>query len=189
MDRNLDSYVKVYDNWIDADKCKQTIKELESAEWKQHQFYNPVGGDYHTRSGNKELDVSWQQNITTRPYIMERIWDAYSQYLTDMNFSWFNSWQGYSEVRFNRYNEDRLMALHCDHIHSLFDGEIKGIPTISIVGTLNDDYEGGEFVMFQNEVIKMPKGCLLMFPSNFLYPHRVDPVTKGVRNTYVSWAY
>ena len=30
MDRNLESYVKIYDNWIDADKCKQTIKELES---------------------------------------------------------------------------------------------------------------------------------------------------------------
>ena len=35
--------------------------------------------------------------------------------------------QGYSEknVRFNRYSEKKKMALHADHIHSMFDGERK----------------------------------------------------------------
>ena len=40
------------------------------------------------------------------------------------------------------------MAEHCDHISSLFDGQIKGIPMLSVVGQLNDNFEGGEFVMF-----------------------------------------
>ena len=81
------------------------------------------------------------------------------------------------------------MAEHCDHIHSLFDGEIKGIPILSIVGTLNENYEGGEFIMFQDKEIKLLTGDLLIFPSNFLYPHRVDPVKKGTRYSYVSWVY
>jgi hypothetical protein len=188
MEKDLRAYIKVYENHLSDEICKQTLDEIERIKFHQHTFYDPTNGSYATRSGNRELDVSWD-TVSTRPIIMQRIWDGISQYLQELNFPWFGTWKGYSGVRFNQYKEDRLMAEHCDHIHSLFDGEIKGIPTISIVGTLNDDYEGGEFVMFQDEVIKMPKGCLLMFPSNFLYPHRVDPVTKGVRNTYVSWAY
>ena len=188
MNKDLRAYIKVYENHLSDEICDQTLAEIEKVKFQQHTFYDPTNGSYAAQSGNRELDVSWD-TVSTRPIIMQRIWDGISQYLQDLNFPWFSNWQGYSGVRFNQYKEDRLMALHCDHIHSLFDGERKGIPTISIVGTLNDDYEGGEFVMFQDEVIKMPKGCLLMFPSNFLYPHRVDPVTKGVRNTYVSWAY
>jgi len=188
MNKNLRDYIKVYENHLSDEICDQTLAEIEKAKFSQHTFYDAQTKTYVTQSGNRELDVSWD-TLSTRPIIMQRIWDGISQYLQDLNFPWFSNWQGYSGVRFNQYKEDRLMALHCDHIHSLFDGERKGIPTISIVGALNDDYEGGEFVMFQDEVIKMPKGCLLMFPSNFLYPHRVDPVTKGVRNTYVSWAY
>jgi predicted 2-oxoglutarate/Fe(II)-dependent dioxygenase YbiX len=81
------------------------------------------------------------------------------------------------------------MAEHCDHIHSLFDGEIKGIPTMSLVGLLNDNYQGGEFVMWQDTVIPLKQGDVMVFPSNFLYPHRVDPVTRGTRHSFVAWAW
>ena len=37
--------------------------------------------------------------------------------------------------------------------------------------------------------IDTKKGDLLIFPSNFLYPHEVEPVTKGVRYSYVSWIW
>ena len=120
---------------------------------------------------------------------MQRIWDAYQRYLTDLNFPWFGSWQGYTEVRFNRYNEDRLMALHCDHIHSLFDGERKGIPTMTCLTILNDEYEGGEFIMFDDLEIKLKAGDLLIFPATFLYPHKINPVKTGTRHTFVSWVW
>ena len=81
------------------------------------------------------------------------------------------------------------MAKHCDHIHDMFDGQMKGIPTLSIVGILNDDYEGGEFIMFDDYHVELPKGAIMVFPSNFLYPHKVEPVTKGTRHTFVSWVY
>ena len=38
------------------------------------------------------------------------------------------------------------MAEHCDHIHSIFEGERKGIPVMTALGSLNDDYMGGEFL-------------------------------------------
>jgi predicted 2-oxoglutarate/Fe(II)-dependent dioxygenase YbiX len=121
--------------------------------------------------------------------IMGKLWLAIESYIKDYNFDWFNSWQGYSRIRFNRYSKTKKMAEHCDHIHSMFDGQIKGVPILSIVGVLNDNYEGGEFIMFKNKKIELLAGDLLIFPSNFLYPHRVDPVKKGTRYSYVSWVY
>ena len=74
-------------------------------------------------------------------------------------------------------------------LNGLVDGEKKGIPVLSIIGILNDDYEGGELIMFEDEKIDTKKGDLLIFPSNFLYPHEIAPVTEGVRYSYVSWVW
>ena len=80
------------------------------------------------------------------------------------------------------------MREHYDHIHSLFDGKIKGVPILSIVGLLNDNYEGGQFMM-RGEEVKLTRGDILVFPSNFMYPHQVKDITKGIRFSFVSWAF
>jgi predicted 2-oxoglutarate/Fe(II)-dependent dioxygenase YbiX len=189
MKKNLQDYIKIYHNQFSKELCEQTIQELNDMQWKQHTFNNYVSGDDVARSGDKELDVSWEET-TTRPELMKQVWNGINQYITkDFNYNWFSQWAGYTGIRFNRYKETRKMAEHCDHIHSMFDGDRKGIPTLSLVGILNDDYEGGEFVMFQDEVIPLKQGDLLIFPSNFMYPHRVEPVTKGVRDSFVSWVW
>lgn len=40
----------------------------------------------------------------------------------------------------------------------MFDGNIKGIPILSVLGVLNDDYKGGEFIMFGDTELKLPAG-------------------------------
>ena len=102
---------------------------------------------------------------------------------------WFVSWSGYTPPRFNKYDVDKKMALHCDHIQSMFDGEKKGIPILSVLGVLNNNYEGGEFIMFDDTEIKFDKGDVLVFPSLFLYPHKVEPVKSGTRYSYISWVW
>ena len=81
------------------------------------------------------------------------------------------------------------MSRHSDHIQSLFTGEKRGIPILSVVGVLNDNYEGGEFIMFDDYEIKFKTGDLIIFPSVFLYPHKVKPVIKGIRYSFVSWCF
>ena len=187
MERNLESYIKTY-KMLDEETCKQTIKEIEEIHWSQHTFYNVNENSYGTRSGEKELDIGYSQT-STKNVIMQKIWDSYLNYVKDLNFSWWCSWSGFTEVRFNRYKETRLMAEHCDHIHSIFEGERKGIPVMTALGSLNDDYTGGEFVMFEDTVIPFKAGEIKIFPSCFLFPHRIDPVTEGTRYSFVSWAW
>jgi len=56
------------------------------------------------------------------------------------------------------------------------------------VGNLNDNYTGAEFEMF-GEVIPLGLGDLMIFPSNFMYPHKVKEGIKGTRYSFVSWVY
>jgi predicted 2-oxoglutarate/Fe(II)-dependent dioxygenase YbiX len=81
------------------------------------------------------------------------------------------------------------MKLHCDHIHDIFDGTRKGIPIMTLVGVLNDDYEGGDFLMWEKEKISIPTGSVLVFPSNFMYPHEVTSIKTGSRYSFVSWVF
>ena len=188
MPKNLEDYIKIYPT-LDKEFCEKIRSELEEVSWKQHVFYN-ADGQYVTQSGNRELDVSWDE-IPSRADLTQKVWETVSKYiLEDFKNPYFNGWQGFTHIRFNRYHPDRLMALHCDHIHDMFDGARKGIPTLTILGLLNEDFEGGEFLMFDEEKeIKLTAGDIMIFPSNFMYPHRVAPVTKGVRDAFVSWVW
>lgn len=189
MKKHLKDYVKVYEGFVDADLCKKTVEALQAATWDTHQFYDVYSDS--CRSYDHELAIS-HDNIATKGEISKRMWFALEQYIvkdfTELH-GWFSGWSGYTAVRFNKYDPTTQMKLHCDHIHSMFDGERKGVPTLTILGALNDDYEGGEFVMWEDEVIKMPAGSVVVFPSNFLYPHEVKPVKSGVRYSYVSWSW
>lgn len=59
----------------------------------------------------------------------------------------------------------------------------------SMLFYLNDDYEGGyiNFMMF-NFRYKPKKGDVILFPSDHLYLHTAEPVTRGKRFAIVSWA-
>jgi hypothetical protein len=189
MDFDLRHYVRLYEGFLDPPMLNFALSELETiAEWQGHQFYDSQTGALTTTEN--ELSVSYS-NMNIKEILNKKIWFALERYILKdfQNFNWWQKWNGYSPVRFNKYSENTDMKLHCDHIHSLFEGERKGIPVLSIVGLLNDDFEGGEFIMWDNEVIPMSAGSILVFPSNFMYPHRVNPVTKGTRYSFVSWSW
>jgi predicted 2-oxoglutarate/Fe(II)-dependent dioxygenase YbiX len=42
---------------------------------------------------------------------------------------------------------------------------------------------------FKDYEIKLNAGDILIFPSVFMFPHRVDKVSKGTRYSFVSWAW
>lgn len=84
-----------------------------------------------------------------------------------------------------KYSPGGKYDIHTDHA---FTTE----RTLSVVLNLNEDYEGGDFIFYyQNgkemKRVKTKKGTVIMFPSNFLYPHSVSPITKGTRYSIISW--
>lgn len=187
IDKNIKDYIKVYENIIEKDLCDAAVNSLSKEEiWEDHYYHNNTTDE--RVAFENDLQMSWN-NISEKQDIQNKLYTAIEKYIIhDLKCDWFAGWRGYSPIRFNRYKENKKMNLHCDHIHDLFGPGINGIPILSIVGELNSNYEGGEFVMWDT-VIKIPAGSVLIFPSNFMYPHKVNPVTSGTRYSYVSWVY
>ena len=189
MNKNLENYVLKVPDVLDDNLCKIILDELQSAHWEINTFYNHKNKTNKVLSGNKELDTC-STRIKSNDIIIKKLWSAIHKYIVEfINFQWFDSWEGFSPLNFNRYNKNQLMLEHCDHIKALFTGENRGIPILSIVGVLNNNYIGGEFMMFQDKEYKIKAGEVLIFPSNFLYPHKVLPVKDGIRYSYTSWVF
>jgi hypothetical protein len=59
---------------------------------------------------------------------------------------------------------------------------------VSLIFYLNSDYEGGEIEFPELDLIYKPKGNdVLVFPSNFIYHHKVHSITSGTRYAIVTW--
>jgi predicted 2-oxoglutarate/Fe(II)-dependent dioxygenase YbiX len=80
-----------------------------------------------------------------------------------------------------KYETEQFYIQHTD--------SFKDVPrAVSCSFALNDDYEGGEFAFFDRELVyNLKKGSCIMFPSNFMYPHEIMPVTSGTRYSIVTW--
>ena len=191
MKPNLKDYIIKQSSFLENDFCDETIiklQEIEKSEWLKHAYYNNQTGEL-VSNGNQELDITYANHLDNTRVIIEKMWHSIANYIDSFKYPWFTAWRGFSPIRYNRYTLNQKMNYHCDHIHSLFDGDRKGIPILSCLGLLNDDYEGGEFLILDDLKIELKKGDLLIFPSNFMYPHRVKPVLKGVRYSYISWVW
>lgn len=185
MDNRLEAYVKIYRAALSTEECDKTVEELKQNEWVKGTFYSNRTDSEDTYE--KTLDMS-SDSIPSSEMLMKRIWDVLFEYTDELHYEWFSSWDYYSPIRFNRYGPETFMKKHCDHIHSMFDGTVKGVPILTVLGLLNDDFKGGELIMFDDTVVPLFKGDIVVFPSNFLYPHQVKALTEGERFSFVSWA-
>jgi len=187
MKTDLKDYIKVY-NSIDKELCTQLLEELKLAEWNKHTFYYP-SVDISKEISEHEPQVTYT-NIPLKEKLMDIVFETLKQYvIEDCNLPWYTGWNGFTNIRFHQYDQNTEMHEHCDHIHSMFEGERRGIPVISIVGVLNDNFEGGEFVLCEDLVYNLRAGDIILFPSVFLYPHRVNRIVNGTRHSFVSWVY
>ena len=93
---------------------------------------------------------------------------------------------GINSIQILKYENSGFYTWHTDHF-----AEIPR--TMSCILLLNNDYEGGN-LCFRNPggsgewEVEVKPNRMIIWPSNFLYPHTVKPVTKGKRYSVVAWA-
>ena len=205
MEKNIEKYVFVKQNFLDNEFCQHTIEELERLNlWKKHDWTKYDSNQAQELveesvlpSGENEPDTI--PNLDEIPletslkdindFIVQKIIKVMQEYIDSLKFEWYNNVTALTNLKFIKYSLNQTMKIHCDHIHQIFDGTIKGIPIFSIIGLLNDDYEGGNLVMFGDKKINTKKGDLIVFPSLFLFPHEIEPITKGIRYSYITWLW
>lgn len=183
---------KISDNFL-HNLCEDINKKKE---WVKHSYasYDEKTNSLKNATSGKEFDISSYSNDTEiGKEFFSIIWNILGSYCRDisqiMECDEFIGWHGFTAPRINKYEENTIMTEHHDHIHTIFDGERKGIPTFTVLGLLQNAEEGGEFVMWGDTVLDVVPGDVLVFPSNFLYRHKVNEIIKGTRISFVSWAW
>jgi predicted 2-oxoglutarate/Fe(II)-dependent dioxygenase YbiX len=186
----LKDLIHVERGLIPTNLCDYIVDEIEKKEWRPHSWYNNVQGTFGSEE-TKELDV---QNITAEhqslltPFMIS----AGASYNAKYHFECERTMQimnKFSAIRFNRYSPGQIMRQHMDHIHSLWNTQDAGIPVLSFILNLNDDYEGAELYFWDDYKVPLGKGDIIMFPSLFLFPHGVTEATRGRRYSAVSWSW
>ena len=186
----LKDLIHVERSIIPQNLCDYLVDEVEKREWRPHSWYNAAANTFGSEA-TMELDV---QNITAEhqqlltPFMIS----AGAAYNAKYHFECERTMQimnKFSAIRFNRYSPGQIMRQHMDHIHSIFDGNEKGIPVLSFILNLNDDYEGADLYFWEDYKVPLGKGDIIMFPSLFLFPHGVTEATSGRRYSAVSWSW
>jgi predicted 2-oxoglutarate/Fe(II)-dependent dioxygenase YbiX len=181
----LTDYIQVFENIIPNELCDNILKEFsDEQEWVQ----TLVGGgreDRNIRSattiGISSLHVIEANSVVRKQIDLELFnsaAEAIKKYNEKFPLARIEEDSGYELLR---YKEGEFYTEHTD--------SFKARPrAVSCSFALNDDYEGGEWAFFNREkVIRVPKGAAVLFPSNFMYPHEIMPVTKGIRYSVITW--
>jgi predicted 2-oxoglutarate/Fe(II)-dependent dioxygenase YbiX len=189
-DTSLEKLIYLEKESIPKQICKKVVGEISSREWHKHSWGDGSSNSSHSYE-DKELSV---QGITPdlEQILNQFILKSGLNYQRKYSFNHArtkNIVNYFSSIRFNRYENDQIMRIHCDHIHAIFDGNLKGIPVLSFIMNLNADYEGADLIFWDDYKVSLGEGDILIFPSLFLFPHRVTEPTKGIRYSGVCWAW
>jgi hypothetical protein len=156
-----------------------------SIDWEQFM------GDPNIPEQDRNYGLTHMNDRPTLDRIRASVKNGLDHYVHEhlKDLPWYDYYRDFTDPKFMKYSETHDMMEHCDHVRYVFDGKRKGIPTVSIVGSLDDQHEGGYLRFFDKTDYYVGKGEVLYFPSNFLYPHRVTEVTGGLRYSFVSWVW
>ena len=110
---------------------------------------------------------------------IERLYIYYKAKFPEMKSSKIN------QIDLLKYAPGGKYEIHTDHY-------TNSPRHLSIIMNLNDDYEGGDLIFTDQKNkeikrLKLGKGSIVFFPSNFIYPHGIEPITKGTRYSVVAW--
>ena len=192
MFEKVADYIHVERGVIPRDVCERLLTMITSREWQPNTWYDSTLG--HTYSEDTlepdALFATDEMHEMLGPSVGKAAQAYVEKYAYKDSLKTSRIISAFSNVRFNRYVPGQIMRKHHDHIHAIFDGREKGIPVLSFVGNLNEDYEGGELAFFDGGTkFALKTGDICMFPSCFVYPHEVLEVRKGQRYSFAMWAW
>ena len=181
---DIKDYIVVVPNVLSIETCNAVLNEYaNSSEWVDTET---KGGVLKNIRSAQTILMSTERCIALNPQARKTLDDLIfagaSQAITKYNecfkYAHIEIDSGYELLR---YQQGQFYTQHTD--------SFKDQPrAVSCSFILNNDYGGGEFAFFDREIaIKPSVGSALLFPSNFMYPHEILPVTSGTRYSIITW--
>jgi hypothetical protein len=174
----LNSNVFVIENVINSETCIKLISEIRRSYCEQLDF---------TEGNNVECFIT---DNKANPKMIEYFTEKMMELIHEMVLLKSIPISSLSNIEVRKvYGETRNHAdgtCNDTIVHPTRNHNIKVVRSLTIVGTLNDDYEGGEYNFpSQNLKIKLKAGSFVMFPPYWTHPHSVSKIiTKPNSNEY-----
>jgi len=187
----LRDYIKTYNNILKLETLSSLLKIINKFKFEESKILGHDGlgqVDFNIRKtfiyplmkeSESMTETHWKNLLCS---IFNNIIKDYGNDLKLLDFSI----RHVIDVSVLKYENTGFYNWHVDH-------DAAAPRTLSCIFMLNNDYEGGNLCFREPnglEEIEMPvqPNTIIIWPSNFLYPHTVKPVTKGTRYSVVAWA-
>jgi prolyl 4-hydroxylase len=187
---DLGSEILLIEDLLDRDTCRHVIEVAEHCHFDAAAILvDAVDPDVRS-SGILALNPRNPVQQSTNQLLMQSI-----KVVQESLYRWYGVQFPQAETcSVLRYNPGQQYKRHVDNIllSSRFQEVEQGIPTrdVSIVGYLNDDFEGGETFFDRQNIKVSPKlGSVIVFPSYYTHPHQSLPVTIGKKYAWTTWLY
>lgn len=183
---NLFDCIKIYDNSLPLEHLSTLLQWID----KQEEFESATVG-----SNELKEDIRKAKCLCLTAKHGKKTLVHWHNYLTHMFLNKIKEYQKiFPELRINNYLDINILKYEKTGFYKYHTDNSTFHPrTISLIYLLNNDYKGGELCFGHptnyEEVFHVPvvPNRLIMWPSNFLYPHSVNPVTEGVKYSIVAW--
>ena len=183
---SLEKYIIRMPNIVSNELCDEIIKEFkDSDEWTLGVMGEYQQQDTYVRNCHLvELSTksTIDRNYDVRKKIDDEICGCVSKALAIYKdkFPKANSLHD-SGYHLLRYSTGEYIRSHVDN------GATVNREISCSIG-LNEEYTGGEFYFEEiDKTIRVEKGEVIMFPSNFMFPHEILTVTSGTRYSIITW--
>jgi len=168
-----------WDNLFTKKECEKIIKVAKKKGFIKATTLNKT----EVKSDVRSSDITWLYVSDDLEWVFQRVTDAVLN-LNDrfFKFDLFGLSEGF---QFTNYKAPS--GKYGKHIDRSIDIPVRKL-SLSIQLTDPKEYQGGDLYLYQEEkgdIMKKEQGTLILFPSYIL--HEVKPITKGERNSLVSW--
>jgi len=188
---NIENFIKIYDNVVHPKFVSYMVRYFNTLEdFKDAAI---VGKNGENQIDKKVRDV--------QSYGLNRVRESLTSVfihnkLTKMIFKQINEYQKIHSFAQVKYLDMSVLKYGLGgHYKWHVDAGTTLNRSLSIIITLNNDYEGGNLLISPSGdekdkiIIKPGVGKMIIWPSNFMFPHMVEPVTKGKRYSIVGWLW
>ena len=176
---NLDvDTVHSYAYWealFTKEECEKIIKIGKKKEF--------IKATTKSKSDIRKGKISWLYSTDNLEWLFRKITDV----VLDLNkrYFGFDIFSMNEGLQFTNYKAPS--DKYGKHVDKALNINVRKL-SISIQLTDPKEYEGGELYLYEDDkgiLMDKKQGTLIMFPSYML--HEVKPVTKGERNSLVTW--
>ena len=175
--------------WFEEGFTKQELDDIERLVAKLDFVRGSTqaeGGEFDTDNDYRKSSVKWVPFSDEYKWIYDKLGDM--AYEANQNMFHFDLHSMPEQIQYTEYYASELG--HYDwHMDIGFDDLSKRKISITVQLSDNTEYEGGNLQLWPggNYPLEAPrgKGNVVIFPSFMM--HRIAPVTRGTRKSFVLW--